>query len=146
MEKKRILVTGGLGFIGSHTVVELLNCGYHVCIVDNLGNASPKVLDRINEITGKGDEELTFIEGDLRDSALLDKVFTDFKPLGVIHFAAFKAVGESVAKPLEYYDNNLGSTITLLKTMEKHHCNLMIFSSSSCTYGENAYCHETDPI
>ena len=106
-----ILVTGGMGFIGSHTVVELLNVGHNPIILDNLSNSSPKVLQRIKEITGK---QPTFFEGDIRDKSLLQKIFTENKIDSVIHFAALKAVGESVAQPLRYYDNNVSGSLILL--------------------------------
>ena len=105
-----ILVTGGAGFIGSHTCVELLNAGYDVVVVDNLYNASPKALERVKEITGK---DLKFYEADIRDREALNEVFDKEEVESVIHFAGLKAVGESVEKPQEYYENNIGGTITL---------------------------------
>ena len=127
-----ILVTGGAGYIGSHTCVELLNAGYEVVVADNLYNASEKALDRGEEITGK---ELTFYEVDLKDEEALRTVFENEKIDAVIHFAGYKAVGESVAKPLEYYENNLESTINLCKVMRDHGCKNLIFSSSATVYG-----------
>ena len=106
-----ILVTGGAGYIGTHTDVELLNKGYDVVCVDNYSNSSPKALDRVEEITGK---TVKRYEGDVRDEALMDRIFTENDIDWVIHFASLKSVGESVAKPIEYYDNNLNSTIVLL--------------------------------
>lgn len=141
MEKK-ILVTGGLGYIGSHTVVELIADGYEVVIVDNLYNAKIQCLERLKKITGR--DHIDFEQVDLTDADRLDEVFNKYKPNGVIHFAAYKAVGESVHKPLEYYYNNLGGTINLMKTMRKHQCNVLVFSSSACVYGDNPACKETD--
>ena len=127
-----ILVTGGAGYIGSHTCVELLNAGYEVVVADNLYNASEKALDRVEQITGK---ELTFYEVDLKDEEALRTVFENEKIDAVIHFAGYKAVGESVQKPLEYYENNLMSTINLCKVMRDYHCKNLIFSSSATVYG-----------
>ena len=127
-----ILVTGGAGFIGSHTVVELLEEGEDIVIVDNFVNSKPEVLDKIKEITKK---DFKFYEGDVQDKKLLEKIFNENKIEGVIHFAALKAVGESVEKPLEYYHNNLFSTITLLEVMKKYNSKNFIFSSSATVYG-----------
>ena len=110
----KILVTGGAGYIGTHTCVELQQKGYEVVVIDNFSNSSPKALQRVQQITGK---HVEFYEGDVRDAKLLDKIFTDHKIDWVIHFAGLKAVGESCAKPLLYYDNNLYGTIVLLETM-----------------------------
>ena len=130
-----VLVTGGAGYIGSHTCVELLNSGYGVIVIDNLCNSNPKALDRVRELTGK---ELTFYEGDVRDEALLTKIFASHQIGCVIHFAGLKAVGESVAKPWEYYDNNLNSTLVLTKVMEEVGMKNIIFSSSATVYtGDN---------
>ena len=130
-----ILVTGGMGFIGSHTVVELLNSGHNPIILDNLSNSSPKVLQRIKEITGK---QPTFFEGDIRDKSLLQKIFTENKIDSVIHFAALKAVGESVAQPLRYYDNNVSGSLILLEEMQKAGVRSIVFSSSATVYGDPA--------
>jgi len=133
----KVLVTGGAGFIGSHTVVELLDQGYKVVIVDDLSNSSAKVIDRIKQIVG--DEEaqnLTFVEANVADRAALEKIFSEHQIDRVIHFAGFKAVGESVQKPIEYYSNNLGSTLTLVDVMRAHGCKSIIFSSSSTVYGD----------
>ncbi|MCL2452014.1 UDP-glucose 4-epimerase GalE [Candidatus Saccharibacteria bacterium] len=128
----KILVTGGMGYIGSHTVVELLNLGHEVVIIDNLSNSNIEVLNRIEKITGKRPE---FIEADLRDRERLGKVFDDNDFDTVIHFAGLKSVGESVEKPLEYYDNNINSTIVLVQEMLAHQVNKIIFSSSATVYG-----------
>lgn len=127
-----ILVTGGAGYIGSHTCVELLNSGYGVVVVDNLVNSSEESLKRVEKITGKS---VKFYNADIRDRAALDKIFTENKIDWVIHFAGLKAVGESCAKPLEYYDNNLNGTLVLLQTMRGHGCKRIVFSSSATVYG-----------
>jgi len=133
----KILVTGGAGYIGSHTCVELLNAGYDVVIVDNLYNASAKAVERIREITGK---DLSFYEADICDRAALEAVFDEQKDVeAVIHFAGYKAVGESVAKPIEYYRNNLAGTLTLTDVMRKHGVKNIIFSSSATVYGDPAF-------
>ena len=127
----KVLVTGGAGYIGSHTCVELLNTGYEVVAIDNLCNSNPESLNRVQALTGKS---LTFYKGDVRDEALLTKIFADEKPDCVIHFAGLKAVGESVAMPWEYYDNNLNSTLVLTKVMKKAGMKNLIFSSSATVY------------
>ncbi len=130
-----ILVTGGMGYIGSHTCVELLNRGEDVVIVDNLVNSNPEALNRVEAITGK---RPAFYELDVRDEEKLSAVFEAHKIDAVIHFAGLKAVGESVAKPMLYYDNNLNSTITLCRVMERYGVKRMIFSSSATVYsGDN---------
>ena len=126
-----VLVTGGAGYIGSHTCVELLESGYDVVVIDNLCNSNPKSLERVEELTGK---KLKFYEGDVRDEALLEKIFAENEIGCVIHFAGLKAVGESVAKPWEYYDNNLNSTLVLTKVMKKAGMKNIIFSSSATVY------------
>ena len=126
-----VLVTGGAGYIGSHTCVELLESGYGVVVIDNLCNSSAKSLDRVRELTGK---TLKFYEGDVRDEALLRKIFRENEIGCVIHFAGLKAVGESVAKPWEYYDNNLNSTLVLTKVMRDVGMQNIIFSSSATVY------------
>ena len=131
----KILVTGGAGYIGSHTCVELLNAGYDVVVVDNLYNASPKALDRVKEITGK---DLTFYEADIRDREALEAIFAKENVDAVIHFAGLKAVGESVAKPLEYYENNIAGTVNLCFAMRKYNVKNIIFSSSATVYGDPA--------
>ena len=131
---KKILVTGGLGFIGSHTVVELQNEGYEVLIIDNLSNSSIEVLDRITSITGK---QPIYENIDLKEQKAIKKFFSTHKNIeGVIHFAASKAVGESVEKPLEYYHNNISSLIYLLEEMNSNSVSNLIFSSSCTVYGQ----------
>lgn len=131
-----ILVTGGIGFIGSHTVVELQNAGYDVVVLDNLCNAKEKVIDRIEAITGK---KVPFYKADIRDREALNKIFESESIDSVIHFAGLKAVGESVQKPLEYYDNNIAGTLILLDVMRQHGCKNIIFSSSATVYGDPAF-------
>ncbi|MDD6011045.1 MAG: UDP-glucose 4-epimerase GalE [Lachnospiraceae bacterium] len=131
-----ILVTGGVGFIGSHTVVELQNAGYDVVVLDNLCNANPKVLDRIEAITGK---KVPFYKADIRDREALNEIFEKESIDSVIHFAGLKAVGESVQKPLEYYDNNISGTLVLVDVMRQHGCKNIIFSSSATVYGDPAF-------
>ena len=129
----KVLVTGGAGFIGSHTVVELLDAGYEVVVVDNLSNASEESMRRVKEITGKS---FDFYVADVRDRAKLEEIFSAHNVDWVIHFAGLKAVGESVQKPVLYYDNNLISTLVLLETMEKFGVRNFVFSSSATVYGE----------
>ena len=130
-----ILVTGGAGYIGSHTCVELLQHGYQVVVLDNLSNSNMESLHRIHMITGK---DVTFYQGDIADTALLDEIFTNH-PIDVcIHFAGLKAVGESVEKPIEYYKNNVSGTISLIESMRKHNVKNIIFSSSATVYGDPA--------
>ena len=128
----KILVTGGAGFIGSHTCVELLEAGYEVVIVDNFSNSKPEALNRIKKITGK---DFAFYEADLLDLAALEKIFEENKIDAVIHFAGLKAVGESVQKPVEYYHNNITGTLMLIKAMRKYGCKKIVFSSSATVYG-----------
>ena len=129
-----VLVTGGAGYIGSHTCLELLESGYGVIVIDNLCNSSPKSLERVQALTGKS---LTFYEGDVRDEALLHKIFASHDIGCVIHFAGLKAVGESVAMPWEYYDNNLNTTLILTKVMKAVGMKNIIFSSSATVYDGN---------
>ena len=129
----KILVTGGAGYIGSHTVVELLNAGHEVAVIDNLCNSSSKSLERVEEITGR---KVTFYPVDIRDDINIEEVFRKESPEAVIHFAGLKAVGESVEIPLKYYDNNIGGTLTLLHTMKKTGCKSIVFSSSATVYGK----------
>ena len=127
-----ILVTGGAGFIGSHTCVELINAGYEPIILDNLCNSKSESIKRIKEITGK---DVKFCKCDIRDREGLDKVFAENKIDAVIHFAGLKAVGESCEKPLEYYDNNIGGTVILCEAMKAAGCKKIVFSSSATVYG-----------
>lgn len=128
-----ILVTGGAGYIGSHTVVELLSAGHELLILDNFSNSSPKVLERIEQISG---QRPTVIEGDIRDAALLDKVFAAYPIKSVIHFAGLKAVGESVEQPMRYYDNNVVGSLCLFEAMAKAGVYRLVFSSSATVYGD----------
>ncbi|MFU2144601.1 UDP-glucose 4-epimerase GalE [Gallibacterium anatis] len=128
-----VLVTGGAGYIGSHTVVELLNANREVVVLDNLSNSSAKSLDRVKQITGKA---VTFYQGDVLDRALLKRIFADHKIKSVIHFAGLKAVGESVVKPIEYYRNNVEGSLTLLDEMRQAGVFNFVFSSSATVYGD----------
>eukprot|EP01031_Cornospumella_fuschlensis_P028496 gene28496-34402_t len=133
---KNILVTGGTGYIGVHTIVSLVQAGYNVTVVDNLVNSSPEGLRRVPEITGCSPDQISFFQIDLCNAAALEEVFQKSAQFGAcIHFAGLKAVGESVAKPLLYYENNLLSTINLLNLMEKYGCRTFVFSSSATVYG-----------
>jgi UDP-glucose 4-epimerase len=143
----KVLVTGGAGYIGSHTCVELLEAGHEVFVVDNLCNGHEAALERVRDITNC---ELQFMNADIRDSSALDKIFNNFKPDAVIHFAGLKAVGESVADPVRYYDINVGGSISLLSAMSKAECETIIFSSSATVYGIPQYLpydemHPTNP-
>ena len=128
-----ILVTGGAGYIASHTCVELLEAGYDVLAIDNLSNACEESLNRVQQITGK---KLSFIKGDVRDATLMKGIFEQYDIAAVIHFAGLKAVGESCAMPLEYYDNNLNSTLVLAQAMQAAQCKKLVFSSSATVYGD----------
>ncbi len=134
-----VLVTGGAGYIGSHTAIELLESGKEIVILDNFYNSSPKVLERIKELSGKS---FHFEECDIRDRAGLDKIFEKYNIDSVIHFAGLKAVGESVQKPMLYYDNNISGTVTLCEAMAAHGCKKIVFSSSATVYGE----HNVSPL
>ncbi|MDF7663395.1 UDP-glucose 4-epimerase GalE [Bifidobacterium sp. ESL0763] len=140
-----VLVTGGAGYIGTHTDVELLNKGYDVISVDNYGNSSPEALERVKAITGR---EVKRYDGDVRDEALMNRIFEENSVDWVIHYAGLKAVGESVAKPIEYYDNNLTGTMVLLRAMRDHDVKKIIFSSSATVYGaaEHLPLTEESPI
>lgn len=135
---KKIMVTGGTGFIGSHTVVDLLEKGYRAVIVDDLSNSSKVVLDRIAAIVGdEAAANMSCHEADVSDAETLDAIFREEGPIdAVIHFAGYKAVGESVQKPIEYYSNNLGTTLTLIDTMRRNGCKSIVFSSSATVYGD----------
>ena len=132
----RILVTGGAGYIGSHTCIELINAGYDVVVVDNLYNASREALKRVEAIVGK---EIKFYEADIRDAEAMKNIFANEKIDAVIHFAGLKAVGESVAKPMEYYDNNVNGTLVLCNAMKEAGVKNIIFSSSATVYGDPAF-------
>ncbi|MBO4297682.1 MAG: SDR family NAD(P)-dependent oxidoreductase, partial [Clostridia bacterium] len=127
----KILLTGGAGYIGSHTCVELLEAGYDVVVVDNYVNSQPEAISRVEAITGK---KVTAYEADVCDGDALEKIFAAETIDAVIHFAGLKAVGESVEMPLKYYRNNLDSTLTLLETMKKHGCTRIVLSSSATVY------------
>jgi len=129
----RVLVTGGAGYIGSHTLIELMALDHEVCVFDNYLNSSPAVLDRVRSLSNG---QLTATEGDVRDTSALQAVMEDFRPDTVIHFAGLKAVGESMKRPLEYYDVNLHGTMALLRAMDSVGCKSIIFSSSATVYGE----------
>ena len=131
--RNRILVTGGAGYIGSHTVLALLEAGHEVLIVDNLSNSSAKVLPRLEQLSG---QVIPFVQADVRDGAALDRIFAEHRIDGVIHFAGLKAVGESVAQPLRYFDNNIGSTLALLQAMDRAGVRRIVFSSSATVYGD----------
>ena len=139
LNPKKILVTGGAGYIGSHTLVELFENGYEFIVYDNLSNSSKEALKRVEQIIQK---PIGFIEGDIRDKEKLETVFSTFDINNVIHFAGLKAVGESVKKPLKYYDNNIGGTLSLLEVIQKFKCKSIVFSSSATVYGDPA----TTPI
>ena len=130
----KILVTGGAGYIGSHTCVELLNAGHEVVVLDNLCNSSAESLNRVQQLSQKS---LTFVEGDIRDSQLLDQVFQQNSIEAVIHFAGLKAVGESQQIPLDYFDNNIAGSISLVQAMQRAQVFKLVFSSSATVYGEN---------
>ena len=134
-----ILVTGGAGYIGSHTIVELINAGHSVVVIDNLNNSSPVAISRVEEITGSS---IPFYEVDIRDRDKLNAVLNENPVDCCIHFAGLKAVGESVAKPWEYYENNINGTLVLIDLLRKHGCKNIIFSSSATVYGDP----ETVPI
>ena len=131
--KQNVLVTGGAGYIGTHTCVELLNKGYGVVVVDNFSNSCAESIRRVEQITGKS---VCIYEGDVRDKGLLNKIFTEHKIDWVIHFAGLKAVGESCEMPIEYYDNNIGGTLALVEVMREHGCKKIVFSSSATVYGD----------
>lgn len=135
-DETTILVTGGAGFIGSHTCVELLQAGYNVVVLDDLSNSSEEAIRRVRRITGADEERLAFVEGSILDRDALEKVFGTWPIDAIIHFAGFKAVGESVQKPLEYYWNNIAGTLVLCEVAREHDCKNIVFSSSATVYGE----------
>ena len=143
-----ILLTGGAGYIGSHTAVTLIEAGHDVVLFDNLSNSDAFVLDCLEKITGK---KITFIEGDIQDTELLSKTLSEYKVETVMHFAGLKAVGESVQDPLQYYDNNVGGSLSLIRAMQQNKVKKIVFSSSATVYGEPQYLpydedHPTNPI
>lgn len=131
-----VLVTGGAGFIGSHTCIELLNWGYRVIVVDDLSNSSAVALDRVRQITGVSEDRLTFFQANILDRETMDRIFSENEVDVIIHFAGFKAVGESVVKPLEYYWNNVAGTLALCDVARDHGVKNIVFSSSATVYGE----------
>ncbi len=144
----RVLVTGGAGYIGSHTCVELLEAGHEVFVLDNLSNGHETSIERVRIITNC---DLQFMNADIRDANALDKIFNTFKPDSVIHFAGLKAVGESTADPIKYYDVNVGGSISLLTAMSNAECDNIVFSSSATVYGDPQYLpydeeHPTNPV
>lgn len=132
----RVLVTGGAGYIGTHTLVELLRAGHDAHVIDNLSNARPAALDRVRQLTNC---DFGFTKADLRDAAALEALVAAFRPEAVIHFAGLKAVGESVSDPLGYFDNNVGGTIALLRALARSDCRRFVFSSSATVYGDPDY-------
>jgi UDP-glucose 4-epimerase len=132
----RVLVTGGAGYIGSHTLIELRARGHEICVVDNFDNSSPEALRRVAELIG---EEFQHYEADIRDRAAMDQIMADFRPEAVIHFAGLKAVGESAQVPLRYYEVNITGTLSLLESMAAAGCKRIVFSSSATVYGEPQY-------
>ena len=143
----RVLVTGGAGYIGSHTLLELMAQGHDICVLDNYCNSSPEVIKRVHELSNRS---VNAFEGDVRDQALLDQIVTNFRPEAVIHFAGLKAVGESSNRPVDYYDVNVTGTLRLLAAMDRIGCRSLIFSSSATVYGVPAYlpydeAHPTNP-
>ncbi|MBR2377008.1 MAG: UDP-glucose 4-epimerase GalE [Clostridia bacterium] len=128
-----ILVTGGAGYIGSHTVIELIKAGYETVIIDNLSNSKMEAVKRVEKIVNK---KIPFIKGDILDKDILRKIFTDYKIDAVINFAGYKAVGESVQKPIEYYQNNIGGLLALVEVMKEFNCKNLVFSSSATVYGD----------
>jgi UDP-glucose 4-epimerase len=144
----KVLVTGGAGYIGSHTCIELLNAGHEVFVIDNFCNGHEVALERVRGITNR---ELKFTNADIRDANALNTIFNNFKPEAVIHFAGLKAVGESVADPVRYYDVNVSGSVSLLTAMSKAKCNNIVFSSSATVYGKPQYLpydeeHPTNPV
>jgi UDP-glucose 4-epimerase len=145
---KSVLVTGGAGYIGSHTVLQLLEGGYSAVVVDNYDNSSAASLQRVKKLAGENGNRLSFHQVDLRDRPALEKIFSETKFDAVIHFAGLKAVGESVEKPLLYYNNNIVGTVTLLEVMAQYGCKNLVFSSSATVYGwpKEVPCTEESPI
>ena len=140
----KVLLTGGAGYIGSHTIVEMYAAGHEVVVVDNFANASPRVMERVEEITGK--KNIPVYAEDVANEAAMDRIFAEHQIDAVVHFAGLKAVGESVRMPLEYYENNIGSTLTLLRSMKKAGVKKLIFSSSATVYGTPEKCPITEDM
>ena len=132
----RVLVTGGAGYIGSHTLVELLTEGHEAFVIDNLSNGHEEALSRVKQLANRN---FGFIKGDIRDGEALDRVFSEFSPEAIIHFAGLKAVSESIEQPLTYYENNVAGSVELLKAMDAHDCKKIVFSSSATVYGTPQY-------
>lgn len=144
----KVLITGGAGFIGSHTIIELLTAGHNVAVIDNLSNGSMRALERVKQLTKR---DFTFVNGDIRDQPIIDALMAKFCPDAVVHFAGLKAVNESIEKPLDYYDTNVSGTICLLKAMKAVACHKIVFSSSATVYGDPQYLpydesHPTAPV
>ena len=144
----RVLVSGGAGYIGTHTLLSLLSNNHEVAVVDDFSNSSSEALRRVRKLSNK---DFEFTQADICDSATLDKLFSDFKPEAVIHFAGLKAVGESEAYPMKYYEKNVAGSLNLLKAMDAHNCRKIIFSSSATVYGEPDYLpfdenHKLNPV
>ena len=139
----KVLLTGGAGYIGSHTIVEMYAAGHEVVVVDNFSNSSPRVMERVEEITGK---KVPLYEADVADEAALDRIFSEHRIDAVVHFAGYKAVGESVRMPLAYYANNIDSTLALLRAMKKADVRKIIFSSSATVYGTPEKCPITEDM
>ena len=133
MSAAPVLVTGGAGYIGSHTTLCLLQAGFDVVVLDNLSNSSPESLRRVAELAGRAP---VFVEADLRDRQALENVFSHYRPASVVHFAGLKAVGESVEQPLRYYENNVQGSLALFEAMQAHDCAQLVFSSSATVYGD----------
>ncbi|MEM6307449.1 MAG: UDP-glucose 4-epimerase GalE, partial [Pseudomonadota bacterium] len=132
----KILITGGAGYIGSHTCLQILKAQHDVMVYDNLSNSAPTAMARVKQLANA---DFAFCQGDIQDAGALDQVFADFKPQAVVHFAGLKAVGESTTQPLDYYGQNVAGTVTLLNTMQRHGCGAIVFSSSATVYGEAIY-------
>ena len=139
----KVLLTGGAGYIGSHTIVEMYAAGHDVVVVDNFANASPRVMERVEAITGK---KIPVYAEDVANEAAMDRIFAEHKIDAVVHFAGLKAVGESVRMPLEYYANNIDSTLSLLRAMKKADVRKLIFSSSATVYGTPEKCPITEDM
>ena len=142
-DSRRLLITGGAGYIGSHAIVAFIEAGYSVLVLDDLSNSYFRVFDRIEEICGQRPE---FFQGDVGDEELLDRIFTQYSIDGVVHFAGHKAVGESTEQPLMYYQNNVSSSLVLFRKMKEHGCTRLVFSSSATVYGNPEVCAYTEDL